>query len=230
MLVFYQAAPDITRHAGAAAEPRTDADCRRASTGCAPPQRDLARRARCIATYAPGTNPQVMPPGTAIRLEPGGMIELQMHYTATGKAGRTAPRSASCSRRTRRRAKCGSTHFFNATLKLPAGAGDVRVDADVDVRQRRHVWGIFPHTHLRGKKWQYMLELPDGTRKSCCGAALRLQLADVLHVQGAAAGAEGREADLERVVRQLAANRSNPDPKIDVTGATRRGKRCSTRD
>ena len=28
------------------------------------------------------------------------------------------------------------------------------------------VWGIFPHTHVRGTKWEYSLELPDGTRRT----------------------------------------------------------------
>ena len=39
-----------------------------------------------IATYAPGTNPQVAPAGTAFRLEPGSVLELQMHYTTNGQA------------------------------------------------------------------------------------------------------------------------------------------------
>ena len=27
------------------------------------------------------------------------------------------------------------------------------------------MWGIFPHTHLRGKRWDYKLVLPDGETK-----------------------------------------------------------------
>ena len=52
------------------------------------PQREEQTPSRMLATYAPGTNPQVLRPGTAIRLEPGGVIELQMHYTANGKAAK----------------------------------------------------------------------------------------------------------------------------------------------
>ena len=61
---------------------------------------------RLVATYAPGTNPQVAPAGTAFRLEPGGIIELQMHYTATANRPRIGRRSASPSHPNRRRAKC----------------------------------------------------------------------------------------------------------------------------
>ena len=63
------------------------------------PQREDRTPGRLLATYAPGTNPQVLRPGTAIRLEPGGVIELQMHYTANGKAATIAPVSACSFRR-----------------------------------------------------------------------------------------------------------------------------------
>ena len=61
------------------------------------------------------------------------------------------------------------------------------------------MWGIFPHTHVRGRSGN-TLELPDGTARSRpLGAELRLQLADLLHVQGAAADAEGLAARVARV-------------------------------
>ena len=121
---------------------------------------------RLIATYAPGTNPQVAPAGTAFRLEPGGILELQMHYTATGQA-------------TSDRTKVGITfspdssprevhamHFFNSTMKLPAGAADVAVTTDLEFLQDATAWGLFPHTHLRGKRWIYTLALPSGETRS----------------------------------------------------------------
>jgi len=58
------------------------------------------------------------------------------------------------------------THFFNTQLELAPGAKDVRVDADISFVAPATVFGIFPHTHLRGTKWQYVLELPDGTKKT----------------------------------------------------------------
>ena len=73
---------------------------------------------RLVATYAPGTNPQVAPAGTAFRLEPGGIIELQMHYTATGqpatdrtKVGITFSTEAS-PREVR------AQHFMNVTYEI----------------------------------------------------------------------------------------------------------------
>ena len=56
--------------------------------------------------------------------------------------------------------------FVNTTLRLPAGAADVRVDADVEFSQDATVWGLFPHTHVRGKRWEYVLQLPDGSKRT----------------------------------------------------------------
>jgi hypothetical protein len=46
---------------------------------------------------------------------------------------------------------------------LPAGADDVKIDAELSFVQDAIVWSMLPHTHLRGKRWEYRLVLPDGT-------------------------------------------------------------------
>ena len=51
-------------------------------------------------------------------------------------------------------------------MRLPAGAADVAVTTDLEFLQDATVWGLFPHTHLRGKRWAYTLELPNGEKKS----------------------------------------------------------------
>ena len=43
---------------------------------------------------------------------------------------------------------------------------DHQVDTDIGFRQDVTLWGVFPHTHVRGKRWNYVLELPDGTKRS----------------------------------------------------------------
>jgi len=36
------------------------------------------------------------------------------------------------------------------------------VPAEIGFRESVRVWGLFPHTHLRGKRWEYRLVQPDG--------------------------------------------------------------------
>jgi hypothetical protein len=129
------------------------------------PQRDLQVPSRLLATYAPGTNPQIMRPGTAIRLEAGGVIELQMHYTTNGKAASDRTKVGIIFSKDPSAREVRVTHFYNGQFVIPAGSPDTRVDADISFVGDATVWGIFPHTHVRGKKWEYVLELPDGTRK-----------------------------------------------------------------
>jgi hypothetical protein len=166
VLVFYRSSPDqtqpaiIRRNAEQMREPPPP-------PGAPRPRAPMSEteRQRLIATYAPGTNPQVMPEGTALRLEAGGAIELQMHYTAYGTAAQDRTRIGIIFARDAPAREVRPTHFFNTQLVLAPGAADVRVDADVSFVAPATVWGIFPHTHLRGKKWLYLLELPDGSKK-----------------------------------------------------------------
>jgi len=181
------------------------------------PQREDRTPGRLLATYAPGTNPQVLRPGTAIRLEPGGVIELQMHYTANGKAATDRTRIGLQFSKDPSPREVRVTHFMNGTLNLPAGSPDTRVDADISFVADAVVWGIFPHTHVRGKRWEYVLELPDGSKKNVLSVPrydfnwqTYYMFAEPLQVP------KGSKLISSAWYDNSAANKSNPDPKVDV--------------
>ena len=166
VLVYYRAQPDLQRTPVFRQNPEVARTPQERAEGVRnnPARRDLPPR-RLLATYAPGTSFQVAPEGTAFRLEPGGVIELQMHYTTKGEAttdrtrvGFTFAANAA--------AELRPGQFINGSFTLPAGAANVEVQADAEFLQDATVWGIFPHTHLRGKKWDYKMILPDGTSKT----------------------------------------------------------------
>jgi hypothetical protein len=164
VLVYYRARPDQQRTPVL----RLNEDQMRTparTPGTRAPRRELGPQ-RLLATYAPGTQPQTFRPGTALRLEAGGVLELQMHYTTNGEAASDRTKIGLVFSKEASPREVRPSHFFNGTLSLPAGAADVRVDADVSFVADATLWGIFPHTHLRGKKWSYVLELPDGTKKT----------------------------------------------------------------
>ena len=52
--------------------------------------------------------------------------------------------------------------FFNAQLILPAGSADTAVPSAIRFDQDVHITALFPHTHLRGKSWEYRVTYPDG--------------------------------------------------------------------
>jgi len=215
-LAFYKAQPDVKR--APVLRPNRDQMVTppRETTGTRP-QREDKVPGRVLATYAPGTNPQIMRPGTAIRLEPGGVIELQMHYTASGKPATDRTKIGLRFSTDPSPREVRVSHFFNGALVLPAGSPDTRVDADLTFVNDAIVWGIFPHTHVRGKKWEYALELPDGTKKPILSVPrydfnwqTYYMFKEPLQVP------KGSRLLSSAWYDNSAANKSNPDPKIDV--------------
>jgi hypothetical protein len=164
VLVYYQAPPDDPR--GTPPVLQLNLEQNRTPPpqvfGSHPPQR---RPKRLIATYAPGTSPQVLPAGTALRLPPGGVLELQMHYTANGTAGTDRTKVGMIFAKQPPTQEIRASQFVNSRFTIPAGSADYRVDAEVGFQQDVVLWGLFPHTHVRGKRWNYVLALPDGTMK-----------------------------------------------------------------
>ena len=215
VLVRYKAKPDIRR--APVLELNPELTKLPAPTPGLRPQREDEIPARLLATYAPGTNPQVFPPGTALRLEPGGVIELQMHYTAAGQDETDRTKVGLIFSKDPSPREVRASQFFNATLRLPAGAADVAVNAEVQFVQDATVWGLFPHTHVRGKKWEYVLQLPDGSKKTILSVPRYdfnwqsyYMFREPLQVP------KGSKILSTAWYDNSAGNRANPDPTVDV--------------
>ena len=216
VLVRYQAKPDVPRTPLLKLNPDIS-ETPRGVPGLHPIKRDGNLPTRLIATYAPGTNPQVFRPGTALRLEPGGVLELQMHYTAAGQDEVDRTRVGMIFSKDPSPREVLALQFVNTTLRLPAGAADVRVDADVEFSQDATVWGLFPHTHVRGKRWEYVLQLPDGSKRTILSVPrynfnwqTYYMFKDPLQVP------KGSRIVSSAWYDNSAANRVNPDPTADV--------------
>jgi hypothetical protein len=119
-----------------------------------------------IATYAPGTAPQTFEPGTAMRIKAGAVLTFQLHYTANGKAAEDASSVGLIFAKEPPANEVKSDAFYNPLLKLPAGARDTAVDAGIRFNDDVHISAIFPHTHVRGKSWDYRLVYPDGHKEA----------------------------------------------------------------
>jgi len=94
----------------------------------------------------------------------------------------------------------------------------VRVDAGVAFQQDATVWGLFPHTHLRGKKWEYRLARPDGTERVILSVPrydfnwqTYYMFREPLRVP------KGSRIVSSAWYDNSARNASNPDPNVDVS-------------
>ncbi len=116
-----------------------------------------------VGTTAPGTNVLQFPAGTALRIRAGTVLTFQMHYTAHGHEtkDRTSVGFRFATEMPEEEIRAGN--FYNGAMILPAGAKDVAVPAELEPSQPIRIWALFPHTHLRGTRWKYTLEKPDGS-------------------------------------------------------------------
>jgi mono/diheme cytochrome c family protein len=116
-----------------------------------------------IGGTAPGTNVMEFAKGTALRLRAGTVLTFQMHYTAKGHVMKDRSQVGFRFAKEMPDEEIYSSQFVNGSFVLPAGAKDVAVPAEIGVSQPIRIWGLLPHTHLRGTRWQYKLLKPDGT-------------------------------------------------------------------
>jgi len=115
-----------------------------------------------IATFAPGTNAMTFAPGRAMRIRAGSTLVLQLHYTAYGTAASDQTSVGVIYAKEPPRQEIRASAFMNLTLKLPPGSSDTEVDSAIQFLEDSHITAIFPHTHLRGKSWEYHMVYPDG--------------------------------------------------------------------
>ena len=218
VLVYYRAAPDLQRTGVFRPNPETSRMPQERTPGIrnSPARQGLPPR-RLLATYAPGTAFQVAPEGTAFRLEAGGIIELQMHYTTRGEPATDRTKVGLIFAKESGLTELRPGQFINGSFTLPAGAADIAVDADVEFLQDATIWGIFPHTHLRGKKWAYKMILPDGeTRTILSVPGYDFNWQTYYMFKEPLKVPKGAKIVATAWYDNSAANKANPDPKSDV--------------
>lgn len=115
-----------------------------------------------IASLAPGTNPIVFPAGTALRVKAGTTFSFTMHYTAHGHVMKDRTRIGFRFAKAPPDEEIISSQFVNEIFTLPAGKKNIEVPAEISLREPVRIWGLLPHTHLRGTRWLYTMTTVEG--------------------------------------------------------------------
>jgi hypothetical protein len=187
-----------------------------------PPRRDSAHAPRgalgtLIGTETPGNVAMQFPKGAALRIRAGTILTFQMHYTAHGHQMNDRTSVGFHFAKEMPDEEIFASQFLNGSLSLPAGMKDVAVPAEIATGQPVRIWGMMPHTHLRGTRWQYTLEKPDGTSEV---------ILDVPHYdfnwQTYYMFAKPLDIPANSKIKSMAwydnsaSNKNNPDPTINV--------------
>jgi hypothetical protein len=115
-----------------------------------------------IGGFAPGTSAQVYEPGSALLLRAGSTVVLQMHYTPNGDKATDRTNIGLKFAAAPPQYEIRLASLVNGSLRIPPGASDYALSADMTTTADVTIRQLLPHTHLRGKSWEYSVIYPDG--------------------------------------------------------------------
>ncbi len=115
-----------------------------------------------VSVYVPGGDAYATRPGQARLIKAGSDLIFQMHYTASGKEATDRSSVGFVFAKEPPKERVVNTFVSNLNLRIPPGAENHRVDARVKIESDVVLQSMFPHSHLRGRAWEYSVTYPDG--------------------------------------------------------------------
>jgi hypothetical protein len=121
-----------------------------------------------LLVYAPGSSPDNWPEGMAKFIPAGSDLVFQMHYTTNEHAGSDQTSVGLIFAKHPPAQRVLTLQLTNDHFVIPPGAPDYRVEARGTLPNDAILLSLFPHMHLRGKRFQYNVihgETNSGTRQ-----------------------------------------------------------------
>jgi len=170
-----------------------------------------------VADFAPGQAVRVYAEDTAIRVPAGTTFVFQIHYTVSGKAATDRSRIGMVFAKEKPKTEVMIAALQNGNFTLPAGQADVKVDAEMTLNRDMTIWSLLPHTHVRGKRWEYQAIYPDGRTEAILSVPkydFNWQTEYVF--KQPLKLPKGTKIHSTAWYDNSAANKANPDPTVDV--------------
>jgi hypothetical protein len=116
-----------------------------------------------LLVYAPGSSPDQWPDGMAKFVPAGSDLVFQMHYTTNGTAAEDQTGVGMVFAKTPPKQRVITLQLNNHSLIIPPGADDFRVEVQGTLPNDATLLSLFPHMHLRGKRFEYDIVRDDGS-------------------------------------------------------------------
>jgi Copper type II ascorbate-dependent monooxygenase, C-terminal domain len=116
-----------------------------------------------LLVYAPGSAPDRWSDGMAKFVPAGSDLVFQMHYTANGEAASDRTSVGLVFARRPPRQRVITLQLNNHALIIPPGADNFRVEVQGTLPNDAALLSLFPHMHLRGKRFEYDIVHDDGS-------------------------------------------------------------------
>jgi hypothetical protein len=110
-----------------------------------------------LMVYTPGNSSDDWKPGIAKRIQAGSDLVLQMHYTANGTASADRTRIGLVFAKDRPKQAVLSLQMSNNRFVIPPGEANYRVQVSGTMPNDALLISLFPHMHLRGKAFEFLL-------------------------------------------------------------------------
>jgi hypothetical protein len=116
-----------------------------------------------LLVYAPGSSPDRWPDGMARLVPAGSDIVFQVHYTTNGQAGNDQSSIGLVFAKTPPEQRVITLQLNDHAFIIAPGADDFRVETQGTLPHDATLLSLFPHMHLRGKRFEYDIVHPDGS-------------------------------------------------------------------
>jgi hypothetical protein len=110
-----------------------------------------------LLVYAPGSSPDNWPANTAKFIPAGADLVFQIHYTSNGKATEDQSRIGLIFSKGIPERRVLTLQLTNDHFLIPPGDANYRVEARGTLPNEATLLSLFPHMHLRGKRFEYNL-------------------------------------------------------------------------
>jgi hypothetical protein len=116
-----------------------------------------------LLVYAPGSSPDQWPDRMAKFVPAGSDLVFQMHYTTNGTVDQDQTSIGLIFAKAPPKQRVITLQLNNHALIIPPGADDFRVEVQGTLPHDATLLSLFPHMHLRGKRFEYDIVRDDGT-------------------------------------------------------------------
>ncbi len=116
-----------------------------------------------LLVYAPGSAPDQWPDGMAKFVPAGSDLVFQMHYTSNGIAAEDQTSIGMVFAKKAPAQRVITLQLNDHALIIPPGADDFRVQVQGTLPKDALLLSLFPHMHLRGKRFEYDVVHEDGS-------------------------------------------------------------------
>lgn len=170
-----------------------------------------------LLVYAPGSSPDEWAEGMAKFVPAGSDLVFQMHYTTKGTPAEDRTSIGLVFAKMPPKQRVITLQLNNHALIIPPGADNFRVEVQGTLPNDATLLSLFPHMHLRGKRFEYDIVHDDGS------VEVLLRVNYHFHWQLSYKLAESRLLKAGTKLRAIAwydnskNNPHNPDPEKTVT-------------